>query len=253
MSQLPETVVDTYANDDQMAPEIIASIPPDDNDYFHQIIRLKLAMAQAAFTEGRVLDIGCANGVHLDYIVGGSDRGAGVDITSRYLEYAGRKFENLSFVRGDVCALPFADNSFDGVYSFGSLYYVADYKQTSKELFRVVKNGGEAVLDIGNRRSINYRLSVEVGGAGFIHCDTHSAQLRALQAAGFTLTRKRYFQVLPYWGSSSGIRRLLINSRWKKLMQRKLGSRMLDEIISSLPLFRRYAFRCLVTCRKDTK
>lgn len=251
MTLLSKAVVEAYAKNANKAPEIISDIPAATNEYFNYLVSLKLEAAKSLFTTGSTLDIGCANGKHLDYVMDGRLDGVGVDITDRYLEYAAKHFPKLSFLKSDVCSLPFNDNCIGGAYSYACLYYIPDFAKAAQEIYRVLTPGSYALLDIGNIRSVTYRLSVEAEPDGFMHCNTHSKQFSDIENAGFKIVKKRYFQILPYWGSATGLRRLLINSRWKKFMQRKIGSKMLDEIVSSLPLFRRYAYRCLVTCQKE--
>lgn len=53
----------------------------------------------------------------------------------------------LCFCCADVCALPFADNSFDGVYSEVAFSVVKDKPKACSELHRVLRPGGIAVVN----------------------------------------------------------------------------------------------------------
>ena len=52
----------------------------------------------------------------------------------------------------DAAALPFASNTFDGVYTMGTLEHVPDSDRAFAELARVMKPGGVAIVGVPNRR-----------------------------------------------------------------------------------------------------
>ncbi len=53
---------------------------------------------------------------------------------------------NLAYVRGDACALPFADDTFDAVCCFAALYLIEDPMAAIEELVRVLAPGGRIAL-----------------------------------------------------------------------------------------------------------
>jgi ubiquinone/menaquinone biosynthesis C-methylase UbiE len=48
-----------------------------------------------------------------------------------------------------------ANDAFDYVYSFGVLHHVADTEHSIREVFRVLKPGGQARIMLYNRHSLN--------------------------------------------------------------------------------------------------
>jgi SAM-dependent methyltransferase len=74
----------------------------------------------------------------------------GVDISDAMVERAARRAaraglsERVRFEVGDVAALPFADEEFDGVVSTLSLHHWSDPASGLAEIHRVLKPGGEA-------------------------------------------------------------------------------------------------------------
>src|SRR2546428_10277452 len=71
--------------------------------------------------DGRaVLDLACGNGRWLDRF--NPDEYVGLDLNERMLYEARERYSNIRFVRGDMTALPFAANTFEGVMSmFGAM------------------------------------------------------------------------------------------------------------------------------------
>jgi ubiquinone/menaquinone biosynthesis C-methylase UbiE len=85
----------------------------------------------------------------------------GVDFSSTGLEVAARRLGDpgipITLREADICALPFADGSFDAVYSAHVLYHVEDpaaQRRAFREIARVVRPGGVAVLILANPRPL---------------------------------------------------------------------------------------------------
>lgn len=55
----------------------------------------------------------------------------------------------------DAEALPFPDNHFDLVYSYGVVHHTPDTYRALQEIVRVTKPDGEIKLMIYNRRSVH--------------------------------------------------------------------------------------------------
>ena len=81
----------------------------------------------------------------------------GVDLTQAAVELVERRLalEHLSAdVRvGDAESLPFADESFDLVYSWGVLHHTPDTRGALEEVRRVLRPGGETRIMLYSRRS----------------------------------------------------------------------------------------------------
>jgi SAM-dependent methyltransferase len=71
----------------------------------------------------------------------------------------------------DAENLDFADESFDVVYSHGVLHHTPDTEGAIREIHRVLKTGGRAVVMLYHRGSYNYRIGIRVlrrAGAGLL-------------------------------------------------------------------------------------
>ena len=128
------------------------------------------------FLKGRILDIGCNYGeFHKLVIERGKDMGGvvyGLDI--EVINYR----DNM--IKGDAHYLPFKDESFDSIFAGEIIEHLTNPAQFLKEIERVLKKGGVAVLTAPNPysltllylkdrflgRSINYTPS---GGFGHVY------------------------------------------------------------------------------------
>ena len=55
---------------------------------------------------------------------------------------------NLELVQADIRHVPFEDNSFDFVYTMGTIEHIEDYHIARKEIHRVLKHGGKAIIGV---------------------------------------------------------------------------------------------------------
>ena len=101
-----------------------------------------------------VLDGGCGMGRYLR-LAGAARLAVGLDLSEAVL--AARDLTaglaNVSVVRGDLLRLPFAEGSFDHVYSIGVLDHTPDPRAAFLGLARVLKPGGRIAIWIYRRES----------------------------------------------------------------------------------------------------
>lgn len=106
-----------------------------------------------------VLEIGVGMGAdHLQWAKHKPRNLTGIDLTSKALEFTrNRLFFNRfqsNLIQADAENLPYADSSFDIVYSWGVLHHSPDTAKAISEVFRVLKPGGVARIMVYNRYSI---------------------------------------------------------------------------------------------------
>lgn len=104
-----------------------------------------------------LLEVGCGVGIDLIRFAKGAAIVTGIDLAETSIELAKRNFE-LNGVKGDLKAmngedLEFEDDSFDIVYAHGVLQYTYDARRMIKEIHRVLKPRGQAIMMVYNKYS----------------------------------------------------------------------------------------------------
>jgi ubiquinone/menaquinone biosynthesis C-methylase UbiE len=114
----------------------------------------------------RVLEIGCGCGSEAERFARGGARYTAVDLTNAAVSITRRRFQlgglEGRFIQGDAEDLPFADGSFDLVYSHGVLHHTPNTPRTIREVHRVLGPGGRAVIMLYHRDSFNYQVNLRV-------------------------------------------------------------------------------------------
>jgi SAM-dependent methyltransferase len=162
---------------------------------------------------GITLDIGCGPAGHVGRFL--ADLGArvvGLDLAPRSLTVA-RQLNDpaLSFVAGDVHALPFATGACAAVVAFYSLIYEADPSPALAELRRVLCPGGALLVAVhageGFSRFSDYKgLPVDVE----LHLRSPETLAAQARAAGFALER---VEVRPPYPFEHATERLYVLAR----------------------------------------
>jgi ubiquinone/menaquinone biosynthesis C-methylase UbiE len=122
---------------------------------YHQMIDdLEVATVERYGRGGEVLEVGCGTGLILDRVRGFAASATGADISAGMLARA--RDRGLSVVQASATALPYADDSFDVVYSFKVLAHVADIRTALAEMARVTRPGGHVLAEFYNPWSLRY-------------------------------------------------------------------------------------------------
>ncbi len=111
---------------------------------------------------GSVLDAGCGSGKYsLPLRMRGYDV-TGIDVSTRALEIAhtsGTKHcLDIDFIAGNICNLPFSDNSFDAVLCYGVLQHLLskERKIAVSEFRRVLPKGGQLFIEVFGKDDMRY-------------------------------------------------------------------------------------------------
>ena len=137
--------------------------------------------------DDRVLDIGCGTGFATEGLLERVEQVYGLDQSPHQLEKAYAKFGKrdgpVSFHLGDAERLPFQDDTFDVVWSSGSIEYWPNPVDALRECRRVAKPGGQ-VLVVGPNYP-NSSVFQRLADAIMLFYDESEAD-RMFRDAGFT-------------------------------------------------------------------
>ena len=140
-----------------------------------------------------ILDAGCGAGALCRRLCRFGET-VGVDSSQESLD-ACRQETGFKVVKGSLLDLPFADNSFDLVFSLDTIEHIADDVAALGELRRVLKPGGylialvPAFMALWGSHDENYGHFRRYDKTGFA---------AAAAGAGFSIVRLRYFKFLPF-------------------------------------------------------
>ena len=113
-----------------------------------------------AYPGGKVLEVGCSMGNDTIQFARRGMQVTGVDLTPAAIELINQRFdmygESGDFRVADAENLPFDDDTFDVVYSFGVLHHTPDTAKSIEEVRRVLRPGGTAYIMLYNTRSLNW-------------------------------------------------------------------------------------------------
>ena len=117
-----------------------------------------------AYKGKQVLEIGCSIATDgLEFAKAGAIY-TGVDLTPHSVELAEERFGIFdvpgTFVVANAEELPFSDDSFDHIYSFGVIHHAPRPEKIAAEMHRILRKGGTFTVMLYNRDSINYYLEI---------------------------------------------------------------------------------------------
>lgn len=133
---------------------------------YHALIDdLELAVIEPLARDARVLEVGCGTGLLLERVARNARLAKGIDLSPGMLARARER--GLDVCEGSATELPFADASFELVYSVKVLAHVPDIDKALEEMARVTAPGGRIVAEFYNPWSLRF-LAKRLTGPGRI-------------------------------------------------------------------------------------
>lgn len=154
---------------------------------------------------GRLLNIGCGHGPDFLPFKDGAFELNGLDISGEMLRFARKYADKFRYtpalVLGDAVSLPFRDGSFDSVIAVAAYHHIRggeNRRQAFRELWRVLRPGGEAFITVWNLRRGLFSREVLVpwrtGGKTlhrYVYVYSPGELRKELQGAGFRILSQR--------------------------------------------------------------
>ena len=132
----------------------------------------------------------------------------GVDISEPTVRQARAAFSDggLRATVADVRSLPYRDGRFDAIYSMGTIEHFRDPETALREMHRVLRPGGRAVVGVPNRWDPFLRpllasalQAARLYGYGYERSFSRRALRRMLETAGFEVVAETAILFVPGW------------------------------------------------------
>lgn len=130
--------------------EITSESIPSDNPIHQRLLRPYVLAPE--YIMGDLLEVGCGEGRGIDCLLPVVTSYTAIDKIAPVINQLQQKYPQSKFLSGNIPPLSaFADNSFDSVVSFQVIEHIQNDKLFLKEIHRVLKPGGIALITTPNR------------------------------------------------------------------------------------------------------
>jgi SAM-dependent methyltransferase len=130
--------------------EITSESIPSDNPIHQRLLRPYILAPQ--YVKGDLLEVGCGEGRGIDKLLPGVTSYTAIDKIAPVIIKLQQKYPKARFISGNIPPLSdFADQSFDSVVSFQVIEHIQDDRLFLKEIYRVLRPGGIAIITTPNR------------------------------------------------------------------------------------------------------
>ncbi|MBI2024666.1 MAG: class I SAM-dependent methyltransferase [Candidatus Harrisonbacteria bacterium] len=164
--------------------------------------------------KGKILKLDLWNEAHhtaiLTYIHHFYDEVHAIDISPDVVRQALKKLEEKNIkvkaVIGDMRKMPYPDNSFDYVYTMGTIEHIPRPQDAMEEIFRVLKPGGRAVIGVPNKYEwfgksliLDFFALTGIKEDGYEHSYGWRQFTRELEDSGLRVLRKTGAYFMPWF------------------------------------------------------
>jgi len=227
----------------------------NEEEYFHKLIHFRIQKLIQYGSKKSILDVGCGTGDYLFNLRKNILNGIGIDFIDKAIKEAVKRkimlnADNLDFVKSDALRVPFEDESFDLVFSFGVLYATPNTERIILEMSRVLRKSAYAIFELGNIFSLNTVVTKSYSKLALPCHISITKMQKFIKQSGFVVREWHPCQFLPLWGKKPLWLRPLLLPLLKRFLQKEKNGEMIDMRISRMPVINRIAFRHIFVCEK---
>lgn len=102
--------------------------------------------------------------------------------------------DQLKTQAGDIYSLPFKDNTFDALMMIRATHHFKDMQKVSDELYRILKPGGIAVIEVANKRTLPRMVRYWTGKTDQNPFSLEPIHLKEIDADGFYNYHPKYIE-----------------------------------------------------------
>lgn len=154
-----------------------------------------------------VLEIGVGSGSHAQLLAPHCRSYTGIDLTAYAVESTSRRFAAFAIpgtiLQMDAEHMTFPDGSFDFIWTWGVIHHSADTSRVLREMHRVLRPGGRAVVMVYHR--------------SWLYTYVYTALLRGVLQGGFL---KHSLHELVQLNTDGAIARFYRPDEWRALAER---------------------------------
>ena len=182
---------------------------------------LEALLSQVSFSNDSIcLDAACGIGNNFETLLRHFHKIIAFDKSAKAIEFAkelyGENKTRASFFVGNIESIPYPDNFFGCIVCTEALEHVPDYDRVIREIFRVTKSGGYAILSFQNHFNLSvlskflfekiYKKNWDVWGThrhkeGYENYLTCFKVKRSIKKSGFILVKEIGADYINAWFS----------------------------------------------------
>lgn len=138
--------------------------------------------------------------------------------------------DRLKTKAGDIYSLPFPNNSFDALMMVRATHHFQDMQKVSNELYRILKPGGIAVIEVANKKTLPKMLRYWTKKSDINPFSLEPAHLKDLNSDGFYNYHPKYIEAI-FKNSGFKIDKVLSVSNFRSAKLKKLfGTKALTRL-----------------------
>jgi 2-polyprenyl-3-methyl-5-hydroxy-6-metoxy-1,4-benzoquinol methylase len=160
-----------------------------------------------------LLDLGCGDGNHLEYLQNYAEQVYGSDYNLVRLVRSGARNSSATLFLADILDYPAQDNFFDMVFFHHVIEHIPDHSEALKTIYRILKPRGLLVLGTPNEGvwwwRLAYKLQPEtLASTDHVHFYTSSTLSELMRDAGFEIKKVKHIGWgPPHWEWDMRIRK----------------------------------------------